>query len=91
MQNKMQIQVRRRKESVQRLGISIGVRYSATYGVQYWLAPYFFLLPGVRILWTLYQSMVTMLLSSLALVQRCVVQIYHICIEWMMRDATFGG
>lgn len=68
----MQTQVRRRKESVQRLGVSIGVRYSATYGVQYWLAPYFFLLPGVRILWTLYQSMVTMLLSSLALVQRCV-------------------
>lgn len=65
-------QVRRRKESVQRLGISIGVRYSATYGAQYWLAPYFFLLPGVRILWTLYQSMLTMLLSSLALMQRCV-------------------
>ncbi|CAM9531263.1 unnamed protein product [Hapterophycus canaliculatus] len=64
------IQVRRRKEAVQRLGVSIGVRYSSPYGFQWWLAPYFFLLPGVRVLWTLYQSMMTMLLSSLALMQR---------------------
>eukprot|EP00752_Nemacystus_decipiens_P011312 g10052.t1 len=68
--SKEKLQVRRRKESVQRLGVSVGVRYSATYGRQYWLAPYFFLLPGVRILWTLYQSMMTMVLSSLALMQR---------------------
>lgn len=65
-------QVRRRKEAVQRLGVSIGVRYSSTYGFQWWLSPYFFLLPGVRVLWTLYQSMMTLLLSSLALMQRCV-------------------
>eukprot|EP00903_Cladosiphon_okamuranus_P016116 g14873.t1 len=68
--SKEKLQVRRRKESVQRLGVSIGVRYSANFGRQYWLAPYFFLLPGVRILWTLYQSMMTMVLSSLALMQR---------------------
>lgn len=65
-------QVRRRKEAVQRLGVSIGVRYSSTFGFQWWLSPYFFLLPGVRVLWTLYQSMMTLLLSSLALMQRCV-------------------
>ncbi|CAM9726221.1 unnamed protein product [Ectocarpus fasciculatus] len=68
--SKEAMQVRRRKEAVQRLGVSIGVRYSSTYGFQWWLAPYFFLLPGVRVLWTLYQSMMTLLLSSLALMQR---------------------
>ncbi|CAM9642015.1 unnamed protein product [Ectocarpus sp. 12 AP-2014] len=68
--SKEAIQVRRRKEAVQRLGVSVGVRYSSTYGFQWWLSPYFFLLPGVRVLWTLYQSMMTLLLSSLALMQR---------------------
>ncbi|CAN0198314.1 unnamed protein product, partial [Laminaria digitata] len=68
--SKEALQARERKEAVQRLGVSMGVRYSATYGFQWWLAPYFFLLPGVRVMWHLYQSMMTMLLSSMALMQR---------------------
>ncbi|CAM9627737.1 unnamed protein product, partial [Sphacelaria rigidula] len=63
------VQASQRREAVQRVGVSVGVRYSATYGFQWWLAPYFFLLPGVRVVWHLYQAMLT-LLSKMAFMQR---------------------
>ncbi|CAM9119429.1 unnamed protein product [Discosporangium mesarthrocarpum] len=50
------------REAVQRVGVTAGVRYSAIYGFQWWIAPYFYLLPGVRVLWQLY----VMVLSFLA-------------------------
>ena len=63
-------QARQRKETVQRVGFTVGVRYSATYGMQWWLSPYFFLLPGIRLISDMYESFMALLLSVMALNQR---------------------
>lgn len=82
------MQASQRREAVQRVGVSIGVRYSATYGFQWWLAPYFFLLPGVRVLWHIYEAMTTFL-SKMTLMQRCECQssIFVLC-EFFFRDVV---
>jgi hypothetical protein len=46
---------------VTRLGASLSVRLSTEYGLQWWFAPYFFILPGVRVLGKLILALVALL------------------------------
>jgi hypothetical protein len=50
-----------RRASVTRLGASLSVRLSTEYGLQWWFAPYFFILPGVRVLGKLILALVALL------------------------------
>ncbi|CAM9733251.1 unnamed protein product, partial [Phaeothamnion confervicola] len=59
---------RPRASTVQRLGMSLSLRYSVQYGLQWWASPYFFLLPGVRVLAVL----VVRLLAAIAVARKWV-------------------
>ncbi|CAM9233558.1 unnamed protein product [Choristocarpus tenellus] len=67
--SKQSHQQRERKDAMQRLGVSLGMRFSTRYGFQWWLAPYFFLLPGMKVLLQLYM-MVLAALASLSQTER---------------------